>query len=445
MLSTLRSAGHEAFFAGGCVRDELLGLHPTDYDIATSARPEQVRRLFRGTHHVGEAFGVVLVPIDQDTPRGTDMVEVATFRSDGTYSDQRRPDRVTFSDPVGDAQRRDFTINALFLDPLEPVSTPPGLPPVRGRVIDHVGGVADLRAGVVRAVGDPDTRLREDHLRALRAVRFATRLRFALDPATAAAIQRHAASLAGVSRERIGDELRRMFAHPSRAQAAALLQDLALDAAVLNEESRRLPVLALHALPPELTPALTPNAFALALAAWALDRHTTIDEPELGDLVSRWRKALCLSNDERQDLEHLLALHARLVHLAENPHLPVRVATEKRLFARRGFPGAVAILAARNPQSAQQYLTRYEHFSHDGIGINPTPLLSGDVLISRGHKPGPGFRGVLDAVYDLQLEGAVRTVQQAEQAGVELMRSQSVKPSGPSEAAAGQGEPEGRD
>jgi poly(A) polymerase len=422
MLRTLRQAGHEAYFAGGCVRDELLGLHPTDYDIATSARPEQVRRLFRGTHHVGEAFGVVLVPIDQDAPRGTDMVEVATFRSDGPYSDQRRPDRVIFSDPLGDARRRDFTINALFLDPLQPESTLPGLPPVRGRVIDHVGGIDDLRARIVRAVGDPDMRLREDHLRALRAVRFTTRLQFTLDPATAQAIRRHAASLAGVSRERIGDELRRMFAHPSRAQAATMLQDLGLDAAVLNEDHRHAPLLALRSLPAELAA----DGVAPPLAAWALDRHGPIQGHPLRALVGRWRDALCLSNDERRHLENLLLLHAQLVQWTGDPGTPVRVAAEKRLFARPEFRGAVALLSARNHDAAQQFIGRYEHLSNDGIGLNPPPLLSGDTLVSLGYKPGPGFRRVLDAVYDLQLEGAVRTTRQAEQAAVELMGAQGV-------------------
>src|SRR5690606_2366392 len=171
IASTLRSHGHIAYFAGGCVRDALLGHPPTDYDIATDATPDRVQSLFDRTAAVGAHFGVVLVK-----RRGV-TVEVATFRSEGPYSDQRRPDSVTFSDPESDARRRDFTINALFLDPL-----------AGDKVIDFVGGRQDLKAGVVRAVGDPEARLAEDHLRALRAVRFTARLGFRLDQATAKAI-----------------------------------------------------------------------------------------------------------------------------------------------------------------------------------------------------------------------------------------------------------------
>src|SRR5690606_2867641 len=181
IASTLRSHGHIAYFAGGCVRDALLGHPPTDYDIATDATPDRVQSLFDRTAAVGAHFGVVLVK-----RRGV-TVEVATFRSEGPYSDQRRPDSVTFSDPESDAQRRDFTINALFLDPLAGGHQSDG-----GQVIDFVGGQRDLQQKVVRAVGDPDQRLAEDHLRALRAVRFAARLGFRLDEPTAEAIRRHA-------------------------------------------------------------------------------------------------------------------------------------------------------------------------------------------------------------------------------------------------------------
>src|SRR5690606_11510087 len=171
------------------------------------------------------AFGVVLVHLHGCS------VEVATFRSEGAYSDARRPDVVHFSDPPTDAARRDFTINALFLDPLASKDSAA----VEGHVVDYVGGLADLRAGIVRAVGDPDTRLAEDHLRALRAVRFTARLGFSLDPGTAAAIRRHAMQLRGVSRERIGEEIRRMLTHPTRGAAIELLQELGLDAPVLLE------------------------------------------------------------------------------------------------------------------------------------------------------------------------------------------------------------------
>ena len=175
IVRTLHDAGHIAYFAGGCVRDGLLGLHPTDFDIATDAPPQRVQGLFKRTAEVGAAFGVVLVhvtPEEMGAPGGRRdavSVEVATFRSDGPYTDARRPDVVHFSDPQSDARRRDFTINALFLDPLQPADEATrsvGAPDLQGRVIDYVGGVADLKGRVLRAVGDPEKRLAEDHLRA---------------------------------------------------------------------------------------------------------------------------------------------------------------------------------------------------------------------------------------------------------------------------------------
>ena len=212
IVRRLREAGHVAYFAGGCVRDELLGLDPVDYDVATDARPDAIQAMFRKTAAVGASFGVVLVK------EAGGVVEVATFRSDGPYSDSRRPDRVEFADAAHDAQRRDFTINALFLDPLAAEDSAS----IHGHVIDHVGGMADLRARVIRAVGDPERRLAEDHLRALRAVRFAARFGFAIEQGTASAIREHASDLEGVSRERVGDELRRMFLAETRAEAAGV-------------------------------------------------------------------------------------------------------------------------------------------------------------------------------------------------------------------------------
>src|SRR5688572_17117161 len=243
IVARLRGSGHAAYFAGGCVRDELLGLHPTDYDVATDAPPQRIRELFPRTAEVGAAFGVMLVHLYRAGGGGI-TVEVATFRAEGPYSDARRPDTVRFSDAPTDAARRDFTINALFLDPL----AAPDAPAIEGHVVDYVGGVADLRAGVVRAVGDPHQRLAEDHLRALRAVRFTARLGFALDPATADAVRQHAAELRGVSRERIGEEVRRMMGHPSRARAAELLAQLGLDVPVLEEPAAAAPARCLAAL-----------------------------------------------------------------------------------------------------------------------------------------------------------------------------------------------------
>src|SRR3954469_23233625 len=203
VLRRLREAGHVAYFAGGCVRDLLLGLEPKDWDVATDAPPQRVRELFSKTEAVGAAFGVILVR------HGKSVVEVATFRSEGNYLDGRRPSEVRFTTAEEDARRRDFTINGLFLDPLA------GGPPAE-QVIDYVGGREDLRRGVLRAIGDPERRFAEDYLRLLRAVRFAARLGFPIPPATAAAVRRHAPRLAQIAPERVGDELRVMLPPPTR-------------------------------------------------------------------------------------------------------------------------------------------------------------------------------------------------------------------------------------
>src|SRR5688572_4647494 len=212
VVRRLREAGHVAYFAGGCVRDLLLGRQPKDYDVATDAPPARVRKLFANTQAVGAAFGVILVRDGRST------IEVATFRADGAYADGRHPMEVRFTTAEEDAARRDFTINGLFLDPLDGDGD--------GRVLDFVGGRDDLDAGVIRAIGEPERRFEEDHLRLLRAVRFAARLGFGVESKTAAAIRLHAPQLKRISPERIADELRVMLTPPTRGDAWRLLRDL---------------------------------------------------------------------------------------------------------------------------------------------------------------------------------------------------------------------------
>jgi tRNA nucleotidyltransferase/poly(A) polymerase len=402
IVRTLRSAGHIAYFAGGCVRDELLGLSPTDYDVATDATPERIRALFKRTNEVGEAFGVVLVTLA--VPEGgpqVETVEVATFRTDGPYTDKRRPDSVTFGSAEQDARRRDFTINALFLDPLQP--SEPGSQ-VAGRVIDLVNGRPDLGSRIIRAVGDPDARLSEDHLRALRAVRLAARLAFTIEPATAAAITRHTSDLRGVSRERIGEEMRRMFAHPSRAAAATLLEELRLDAPVLEEPPKRRSGSALSNLP---TSSLS---YPTCLAAWALDRGLALQDSTIDALVRRYRSALCLSNDERDELAATL----RALAILETKWTTLRISGQKRLAGRHpGFPGGLALFTARNPAAAEAVKTCIEALKATPSGLCPEPLLTGDDLVAAGWKPGPAFKQLLEDVYDAQLEDRVRTPAEA--------------------------------
>lgn len=396
IVKTLRDAGHEAVFAGGCVRDELLGLTPKDYDVATDASPDRVSSLFPGTREVGKSFGVV--PVVRRIRGERVSVEVATFREEEGYSDKRRPDAVRFSDARNDALRRDFTINALFIDPLAPSQGG------RGKVIDYVGGLADLQRGIIRAVGDPDARLAEDHLRALRAVRFTARLGFALDIATASAIRRHARDLEGVSRERIGEEVRRMMEHHSRVTAVALMNELGIDASVLSEAALGMHESPLLARLPESCP------LDAALGAWAIDRKSVAAPlpgnqliSEAGAIATKWRRALCLSNDEREGLASALEGTGRLE--CEWTHWGV--AKRKRAAASKWFRAALMLVRARDSALADRIAIQVEELARTPGGLAPTPLVNGDALVSAGLAPGPVFGRVLDAVYDAQLEGRV--------------------------------------
>jgi tRNA nucleotidyltransferase/poly(A) polymerase len=390
----LRASGQVALFAGGCVRDELLGREPDDYDVVTTATPEVIANLFRGrTSHVGAHFGVVIV-----RERGV-MVEVATFRTDGSYTDRRRPDAVTFSTPEQDARRRDFTVNALFLDPLGT----PNLPRARGEVIDHVGGIEDLRARLIRAVGDPHSRLAEDHLRALRAARLAAKLSFEVEPATAAAIRMHAGELSGVSRERIGEEVRMMLSHPSRAIAAGLMRELALEEPALHRVSpggSGFPLLA----------GLAPSASLLAaLPAYAIDLVAAPTAAGAAEVTAAWRTALCLSNEEQAAIRHCLAS----LEVLEGGFLEMAVAPQKSTAQKWMFPEALAIACLRDAVRGETLRRRLRELEAHAGGIHAPPLIDGDELIRAGLKPGPAFKKLLEAIYDAQLEGRISTINEA--------------------------------
>lgn len=407
IVAQLREAGHTAYLAGGCVRDLLLGRDPKDYDIATDATPARIARLFNRVQEVGAAFGVMLVyPEGPHAENARHPVEVATFRSDGPYSDRRRPDTVRFSDPASDAQRRDFTINALFLDPLAApdarvegaacISRPHGL------VIDFVGGLSDLEARVIRAVGDADRRLEEDHLRALRAVRFSARYGFTLEESTAEAIRRHASKLTGVSRERIGDEVRRMLSDPSRALAAWTLQYLGLDEAVLEQPHTT-------AAPRRLGRLEDGSAYGTCLAAWLLDRGRVIEQTQIAAAVSEIRRALDLSNEERDLLRAVLRDVAVLMRGWDD----MGIAEQKRLAVQAHFPEAMRLVSASDSDRMVQIRRRLFQLEEIGGGLAPQRLVTGDDLVSEGFRPGPGFGVVLEAVYDAQLAGAISTREEA--------------------------------
>jgi poly(A) polymerase len=441
VVRTLRGAGHEALFAGGCVRDEVLGLVPKDYDVATAARPEQVQALFRRTIAVGAAFGVieVLGPRVAGVPL---RIQVATFRSDGAYIDGRRPEDVVFSTAAEDAQRRDFTVNGMFFDPLAE------------RVIDYVGGRADLDARLLRAIGDPLERFREDRLRMLRAVRIAARFGFAIDPDTASAIRRMAPQLGnGVSAERIADELRKMLVDRNRATALRLFMELGLAAVVVPElvAMRGLPqgLPGSAALPPPgqagpLTSAgdgqvdlwehtlrvldLLEGPVTFPLAAAALlhdvgkprtvgrtpDRYTFHGHEHVGRrMADEIALRLKLANDERERIEWLVEKHQIL---ADSERM--RPAKLKVLLIHKGIGELFALHRAdarasgRGVEHVEYAEQKRREWAEKGE-LEPPPFITGEDLIAMGLEPGRLFKTILDAVREAQLDGAVTSREQA--------------------------------
>ena len=426
VVQRLRDTGHQALWAGGCVRDELLGLVPKDYDVATDARPEEVQKLFRRTVAVGASFGVIEV-LGPRSPAGPLSVEVATFRSDVSYSDGRHPDRVVFSSPREDALRRDFTINGMFFDPLEK------------RLIDYVGGQEDLQARVLRAIGDPATRIAEDKLRMLRAVRIATRFDFTLDAATACAVAENAREIKVVSVERIADELRKMLVLPSRARGMNLLFDLGLSDVILPELR---PMKGLPQGPPQaptgdlwdhvlrvlelLGPAVSfPLAFATLLhdvgkprtVGRTPDRYTFYYHEHVGRrMAATICQRLRFSNDERERVEWLVEKHQFLCDVRQ-----MRTSKVKTLLAHPGIQELLALhradavasgRSAEHVDYCEQLLREWSETE-----LNPPPLVSGHDLQRHGLTPGPLFKRLLDAVREAQLDGTVATAKQ----GLELV------------------------
>lgn len=374
------AAGFTAYFAGGCVRDELLKIEPTDFDLATDALPHDIAKLFRSARGVGESFGVMLVRCRGRT------IEVATFRTDGKYEDGRRPSHVRFATEEEDAKRRDFTINGLFQHP------------ITLKVIDYVDGQRDLEARVLRAIGDPAARLNEDRLRTLRAARFAARFSLRVDSATAAAIRDAAGDLTGVSRERVGGEFRRMLTHPTRRAAIELIEEWGLDAPALGEPNSRGELARVAALGHDAS-------FATALAAWRFDRGHRCNASQPG----AWRGPLNLSTREAGDLDAICAIVEQLRSAWD--FLPV--AAQKRLASRPVFSSAVAVLAGENPAQAGTIIERVAVLQEEFGGLEPIPLVSGGDLIALGCAPGPRFKATLDGLYDRQLEGVLTTREHA--------------------------------
>ncbi|MBN2581777.1 MAG: CCA tRNA nucleotidyltransferase [Planctomycetes bacterium] len=411
VIRTLRRCGHEALLAGGCVRDRLLGRRPKDYDVATSARPDEVQRLFRKTLAIGAQFGVIVVL------RGKARVEVATFRNDDPYRDGRHPTGVRFTSAEEDARRRDFTINALFYDPLS------------RKTIDYVGGLKDLERGVVRAVGDAEERFREDHLRMLRAVRFSARLGFPLHRATARAIRKLAPLIKRTSGERVRDELAMMLTDPSRSRAMEIALRLGLLEQVLPEvaamkgckQGRAHPEGDVWRHTMFCLEALERPDFVTALATLLHDvgKPPTADysgggvrfygHQQAGAGIARDVAArLKLSTDQTEQLAWVVHHHMDFMQVHQ-----MRQATLKRLFQSPHFPALARVhradaLGSRCTLADHRYVMRAFRRTQ-AEGLKPRPLVTGHDLLALGMRPGPAMGQVLNALYDSQLEGSLRT------------------------------------
>jgi poly(A) polymerase len=425
IVETLRQRGFQGYLVGGCVRDLLLGREPGDYDVATNATPAQVMGIFPETYAVGAQFGVVLVPVPgRETANGdradgsskSYAVEVATFRSDIGYSDGRHPDEVCFSgDPREDVARRDFTINGMLLDPLS------------GEVFDFVGGRKDLEAGIIRTIGDPERRFGEDKLRMLRAVRFAARFEYTIDPATFAAIEKLVQQIQVVSRERMRDELTRMLTEGHARRAFLLLDESGLLKPVLPEISAMKGV----EQPPEFHPEGDVFVHTLLLLenlpnpcprtlAWGALLHDVGKPPTFRVAPDRIRfdghvevgvkmaEAICrrlrFSNDDSEQILALVDHHMRFGHATR-----MKESTLKRFLRLPAFGEHLALHRA-DCLASHGDLGTYEFIQQKRAEIpqekmRPSPLVTGDDLIAEGHIPGPRFREILSAVEDAQLEG----------------------------------------
>ncbi len=451
IVRTLRERGQQAYLVGGCVRDLLLGREPGDYDVATDATPDEVMRIFPDTYAVGAQFGVVLVPIpdnpqqsvipseagvsrSESPAQSRDLllgstskaahVEVATFRSDIGYSDGRHPDQVRFSrDLREDVQRRDFTINGLLLDPLN------------DEVLDYVGGQKDLEAKIIRAIGDPALRFAEDKLRMLRAVRFAARFEYAIEPATMASIQEFPAQIHQVSRERVRDELTKMLIEGHARRAFELLDETGLLHEVLPEIEAMKGVeqppefhpegdvfvhtlLLLENLPQPCPPTLAwggllhdvgkPPTFRRAPDRIRFDSHV--------DVGVKMAEAICrhlrFSNGDTEQIRALVDNHMRFGDVEK-----MKASTFKRFVRLPRFDEHLELhrldcMASHRKLRMYDY-TRQKIAELTPEGIHPKPLVNGDDLVAAGYSPGPQFKEILSAVEDAQLEGNLYSKDQA--------------------------------
>ena len=415
IVRELQEAGHEAYFAGGCVRDRLRGVEPKDYDIATSATPDEILKLYSRGETIGAHFGVILVR------RGGHHFEIATFREDGTYSDGRRPESVTFSTSEADARRRDFTINGMFYDP------------VGERLIDHVGGESDLHAGLIRAIGEPLERFEEDYLRLLRAVRFATVLDFEIEPATWSAMLSVADRITRISPERIREELDRLWISPARLRAFDLLVESGLMKAILPEiidlQGCEQPPqwhpegdvfvhtrLMLSHLPAEASLPLVLSVLFHDIAKPATftydpagDRIRFSGHDHLGaQMTEAILKRLRYSNAVIAATTSAVAHHMQFKDVQK-----MRTSTLKRFMARDTFDDELELhrvdCAGSNGlfDNYDYVVEKRREFEATKTPLLPPRFINGGDLIARGMKAGPTFGKILTEAQDLQLEGTL--------------------------------------
>ena len=419
IVKALQDAGHVAYFVGGCVRDALLGTTSEDYDIATSALPEDVQKLFPRSRAVGTHFGVILI-----TESGTDF-EIATFRNDGAYLDGRRPENVVFSSPEEDAQRRDFTVNGMFYDP------------IKEEVIDFVGGRADLDKKIIRAIGESAERFREDHLRLMRAVRFATTLNFEIEATTWEALATHASDLAHISMERIRDELSRILISPRRLRGFDLLVESGIMAIIIPE------ILDLKGCdqPPQFHPEgdvfvhtrlmielLTEEAslpLVLAVLLHDIGKPGTRTFDEANDRIRFNAHDTLGARMSEKILRHLkysneiidATVEAVAKHMVFKDVQKMRVAKLKRFMARPHFSDELELHRV-DCTSSHGMLDNYEflqakteEFANEPL--IPARLLGGNDLIELGWSPGTEIGRILDEIQTLQLEGTLTTREEA--------------------------------
>ncbi|HNX68750.1 MAG TPA: CCA tRNA nucleotidyltransferase [Candidatus Omnitrophota bacterium] len=417
VATQLKNAGFVAYFAGGCVRDHLMGKKPEDFDIATNAKPEDVEKIFLKTVPVGKQFGVMIV-VEGDIP-----FEVATFRCEGGYQDGRHPTQVAFTSPEEDVQRRDFTVNGLFYDPFAK------------QVIDYVEGVEDIPRKVIRAIGDPDARFDEDKLRLLRAIRFASTLGFEIEKKTWDAVCRKAAEIRAVSPERIREELVKIFTRTGAARGYVLLSESGLMKEILPEiealrgveqpknfhpegdvfehtrllfENLRPPVSVILAFSALFHDVGKPKTSAIRKGRLTFYEHSE----EGADISREVMKRLRFSNEEIAGVCECVANHMKFMDVKKMRAGKLKLFISRPYFGEEMELHRVDCVASHGMLDNYEFLQgKLQEYAHEEL--KPKPFVNGNDLIAFGMQPGPAMKPVLEELYELQLEGAHKTREEA--------------------------------